>query len=213
MRRTLDRAQLASEDSARSARTLAKEFDVAVARQRDLVYATRASVIGGPPLTRSDLTAIAHEVFTDALTSANGGLAEFTARYLTSMVSYRIPPAVTSLHDGDARGAVAALDAAFAAAVDAKQARLGEIFPKFQTTIVLKAIDAAWVEQVDFLEQLKTVVMDRHTAQHKIEFEYRREAFTAFSEMKQRVRRDIVRLLCLSEIETTAGGGLVIQFA
>jgi len=69
------------------------------------------------------------------------------------------------------------------------------------------------VEQVDFLEQLKTVVQDRNMAQHKVEYEYRREAYFAFEEMKKRINRDIVRLLCLSRIETGADGGLVIQFA
>jgi len=57
------------------------------------------------------------------------------------------------------------------------------------------------------------VVSGRNLAQHKIEYEYRREAFFAFEEMKKRIHRDVVRLLCLSRIERGAGGGLVLQFA
>jgi len=57
------------------------------------------------------------------------------------------------------------------------------------------------------------VVQDRDLAHHKVEYEYRREAYFAFEEMKRRIDRDIVRLLCLSRIERGADGGLLIQFA
>jgi preprotein translocase subunit SecA len=87
------------------------------------------------------------------------------------------------------------------------------LYENFQSLVFLKAIDEAWVEQVDFMEQLKTVVQDRNIAQHKIEYEYRKEAFYAFEKMKKSINREIVRLLCLSEIETKEDGSLVIQFA
>jgi preprotein translocase subunit SecA len=103
----------------------------------------------------------------------------------------------------------------FAQAVQEKVDILGddETYARFQNSCFLKSIDSAWIEQVDFLEQLKTVVKDRNMAQHKVEYEYRREAFFAFDEMKRRINRDIVRLLCLSRIEPAADGSLILQFA
>jgi preprotein translocase subunit SecA len=87
------------------------------------------------------------------------------------------------------------------------------LYEKFQALIFLKAIDEAWVEQVDFLEQLKTVVQDRNVAQHKIEYEYRKEAYYSFLEMKSSINRKVVRLLSLSNVETKEDGSLVIQYA
>ena len=215
MSRLLDRAQRASEDSASGARKLSKDFDIAMSRQRDLVYALRNRIISGAPVTRHDLQAIATGVLTDAAAGRAWQRPGAVMRYVFDNLNYRLPAGFDGLDTNDDRKVRDFLSAEFARAVDEKAETLTdpEVFARFQNIVFLKAIDVAWIEQVDFLEQLKTVVQDRNVAQHKVEYEYRREAFFAFEEMKKRINRDIVRLLCLSRIEAGADGGLIIQFA
>lgn len=215
MQRLLDRAQRASEDSASGARRLSKDFDIAMARQRDLVYEVRDQIITGDPVTRQEVEQIAAGVFADAVAARAGHTHESLMRYVFDNVSYHLPADFRSLDIGDAGRVQQFLTTMFSRAVDEKSRTLAdaEVYTRFQNIVFLKAIDVAWIEQVDFLEQLKTVVQDRNLAQHKVEYEYRREAFFAFEEMKKRIDRDIVRLLCLSRIERGADGGLVIQFA
>lgn len=215
MRRLLDRAQRASEDSASGARKLSKDFDIAMARQRDLVYAMRDQIITGEPITPQDLQGLASGVLADAAAAHAWQTPGSVMRYIFDNLSYHLPAGFDTLDTGDQQNVLEFLSATFSRAVQEKVDTLGDaaVYTRFQNIVFLKAIDVAWIEQVDFLEQLKTVVQDRNMAQHKVEYEYRKEAYFAFEEMKRRIDRDIVRLLCLSRIERGADGGLVIQFA
>lgn len=214
MQRLLGRAQRSSEDSASGARKLSKDFDIAMARQRDLVYDVRNEIITGDPVTRQELEAIAAGVFADAAAGPAGDGPGSLMRYVFDNLSYRLPADFHTVDAGNQQHVREFLSTTFVRGVQEKVDLLGdEVYARFQNIVFLKSIDVAWVEQVDFLEQLKTVVQDRNMAQHKVEYEYRREAFFAFDEMKKRINRDIVRLLCLSRIEAGTDGGLIIQFA
>lgn len=215
MSRLLDRAQRASEESAAGARRLSKDFDIAMARQRELVYRMRDEIIAGDPVGRDDLRGIAASVIDEAIAAGSFTSRGEVMRYVFDTLSYHLPAEFDELDAADPRRVRAFLVGMFERAVQEKVDALDdpEVFARFQRIVFLKSIDVAWIEQVDFLEQLKTVVKDRNLAQHKVEYEYRREAFFAFEEMKRRIDRDIVRLLCLSRIERGADGGLVIQFA
>jgi preprotein translocase subunit SecA len=152
-------------------------------------------------------------VVADAMAEGVGASHDSLRRYVFDNLSYHLPSDFETLDTSDPQRVREYLSAMFTRAVHRHVETLGDAYPRFQNIVFLKSIDVAWVEQVDFLEQLKTVVQDRNMAQHKVEYEYRREAYFAFEEMKKRINRDIVRLLCLSRIETGADGGLVIQFA
>jgi preprotein translocase subunit SecA len=215
MRRLLDRAQSASEERAAGARKLSKDFDIAMARQRDLVYRMRTRIITGDPIAVPDLKRIAADVFADAAGTGEWTHTAELKRFIFDNLSYRLPAGLEDIDLGDRGQVLDLLSGLFSRAIQEKLDTLGDpdVYGRFQDIVFLKAIDVAWIEQVDFLEQLKTVVQDRNMAQHKVEYEYRREAYFAFEEMKKRINRDIVRLLCLSRIERAADGGLIIQFA
>jgi preprotein translocase subunit SecA len=211
----LDRAQLASEESASGSRKLSKDFDIAMSRQRDLVYQMRNQIITGEPISSQDLDGIAAGVLADAAAAHAFRTPTSVMRYIFDNLSYHLPDDFDTLDIGNQQRVREFLATMFARAVQEKLDTLAdnEVYARFQNIIFLKAIDVAWIEQVDFLEQLKTVVQDRNMAQHKVEYEYRREAYFSFQEMKKRINADIVRLLCLSRIEHVADGGLIIQFA
>jgi preprotein translocase subunit SecA len=215
MRHLLDRAQRASEESASGARKLSKDFDIAMARQRDLVYEMRNQIITGEPITPQELWGIAAEVLADAAAAHAWETPGSVMRYIFDNLSYHLPAGFDTLDTDNRQHVREFLSTMFSRAVQEKVDTLAnaEVYARFQNIIFLKAIDVAWIEQVDFLEQLKTVVQDRNMAQHKVEYEYRKEAYFTFEEMKKRINRDIVRLLCLSRIEHGADGGLIIQFA
>ena len=215
MRRLLDRAQLVSENSAAGARKLSKDFDVALSRQRDLVYEVRDQIITGDPITGEEVAALADGVIADAVADGATRTRSGLLRFVFDNLSYQLPPGVDAVDLADDAAVRDFLRGVFRRAVQRHVDTLADdaVFTRFQNIVFLKSIDVAWIEQVDFLEQLKTVVSDRNLAQHKVEHEYRKEAFFAFEEMKKRIHRDIVRLLCLSRIERGPDGGLVLQFA
>lgn len=84
---------------------------------------------------------------------------------------------------------------------------------RFYRLSVLKAIDTGWIEEVDNLQQLRTVVSNRATAQRNPVFEYHKEAERSFKRMQKFVNRLIVRNIMLSVIEIGADGKKDIYFA
>lgn len=82
----------------------------------------------------------------------------------------------------------------------------------FKKVIILRAIDRAWIDQLDYLQQLKNMVTDRGMAQHKPINEFGREARHRFFEMENQIFLDIYRSLLLSELKTNQDGSIDIEF-
>ena len=212
----LHRAQRACEDSSRGARELALQFDISMSTQRDIIYKIRDQIIEkGTAIPSDKITLIANAVFDELLQKKSGNLHDHLVRFIFDNLDYRLPDGFEQLNLADARACKQFLMKTFQDKLQTKQTRLADdkVYTKFQNLVFLKAVDEAWIEQVDFLEQLKTVVLDRHVAQHKIEFEYRREAYYAYEQMKKSMYLEFIRLLCLSEIITKDDGAMAVHFA
>lgn len=89
---------------------------------------------------------------------------------------------------------------------------LGDSFGDFERTAALKAIDEAWIEEVDYLRQLRTVATARQTAQRNPVFEYHKEAYKSYNIMKKEIREQTFRNLLLSEVSFNENGDLQIYF-
>ena len=77
---------------------------------------------------------------------------------------------------------------------------------------ILKAIDEHWVEQIDSLSILSTVVSGRTYAQKNPIYEYAREAYESYNEMRYRIKESIIRNIAKSHIERNENGELTIYF-
>src|SRR5262249_14817144 len=126
MRHLLDRAQRASEDAARGARKLSKDFDIAMARQRDLVYDVRNEIITGDPITQEEVQRIAAEVFVDAMAAHAGDTPAALMRYIFDNLSYHLPLDFDSLDTANADHVREYLATIFSRAVQEKVDTLQE---------------------------------------------------------------------------------------
>ena len=70
----------------------------------------------------------------------------------------------------------------------------------FMRIATLRAIDDAWIEEVDYLQQLQSAVSGRATAQRNLVFEYQKDALSAFRMMERDIKRNIVRNILLSDV-------------
>lgn len=73
-------------------------------------------------------------------------------------------------------------------------------FGNFLNYVMLSAIDTAWIEQVDYLQQLHSAVSGRSTAQRNPLFEHQKEALVSFYEMADEVRLEAMRGALLGDI-------------
>ena len=96
-----------------------------------------------------------------------------------------------------------------------KEAELENVeeIERFYRLSVLKAIDTGWVEEVDNLQQLRSVVESRSSAQRNPVYEYHKEASKSFERMQEYVNKLIVQNIMLSVIEIGADGQKDIYFA
>jgi len=65
---------------------------------------------------------------------------------------------------------------------------------------ILKAIDENWVEQVDYLQQLRMALSGQYTSQKNPLVEFFQEAYQSFERMKEAAERQMVRNLLLSRV-------------
>lgn len=81
-----------------------------------------------------------------------------------------------------------------------------------QRLSILKALDVAWIEQVDNLQQLKTVVGNRSTGQHNPVFEYEKEAKKSFERMKRLFWKGALQNIMLSDLDVKKDGSITVNF-
>jgi len=85
----------------------------------------------------------------------------------------------------------------------AKVERVGqENWSQFERSIMLQAIDTHWREHLSSLDHLRQGIHLRGYAQKNPKQEYKREAFELFSEMLDRIRNDVVRVLMTVRIQS-----------
>jgi preprotein translocase subunit SecA len=77
---------------------------------------------------------------------------------------------------------------------------------------ILKALDVAWIEQVDNLQQLKIVIDSRTAGQHNPVYEYEKEAMNSFSQMKELFWRNTTRYMLLSKLIAQKDGSIKVEF-
>lgn len=82
----------------------------------------------------------------------------------------------------------------------------------FLRVSILKAIDEHWVNQIAGLSMLSSVVSGRTYAQKNPIYEYAREAFESYNDMRYRIKESIIRNLAKSHIVRKENGEITIYF-
>lgn len=86
-------------------------------------------------------------------------------------------------------------------------------FKYFQKLVILKAIDTQWVEEVDNLQQLKTIVTNRNLAQHNPVYEYQIEAKKSYDLMIEKIYEQAISGFMLSDLVEQKDGTIEVEFA
>lgn len=87
-----------------------------------------------------------------------------------------------------------------------------QLFSQFQRVAILKAIDENWIEQVDYLQQLRMALHGQYASQKNPVVEYYQEAYASFERMKERTKAQVARNLLLSSVEVNKKGEIIMHF-
>lgn len=213
-RNLVERAQNASESSGQTSRRMTLEFAESMNIQRDLVYKERDRLIKKEGRLDDIVEQVVRDVF--AQVSKNKDYEEPIAfyRYVLDNVSYQVDLLKNHQSFRSNKMKENFLWEIAQDELETKYKILGtdEVVAQFQRMAILKAIDENWVEQVDYLQQLRTALTGQYSNQKNPLVEFFQEAYQSFERMKFLSKEQMIRNLLLSRVEINKKGEIVLHF-
>lgn len=214
LRKFINRAQSLGEESAVSTRKTSVVHDKVIQRQRNLIYATRNKLLEGEELPLEMILGMAEGNVRRFLSEENDIDRRILNRYILDNISYRLDRRATEISLENREAVEQYLIEQVQQVLKRQEKKLGDAkrMNEFMRVAVLNAIDEAWVEQVDYMQQLQAAVSGRSTAQRNVFFEYQNESFESFGKMRATVYANAMRNILLSDIFLDEQGRLHILF-
>lgn len=213
--RAVHEAQKVASDMARASRKATRDFGESAEKQRGLIYAERDRVMRKVPLEDSYYLDLEKKVIGDFLDHL-GHLpdADDAVRFVLDNISYEFGGFPGEEELGTREKAESFLLSCAEEALQRKKAELGgsAVLEKYYRLMTLHAIDQAWVEQVDYLQQLRQVISGRQYARHNVKFIYPQEAYRGFEKMKKQICAGILRNILLGEPVWGENGSLRVLY-
>lgn len=211
-RRMLDAAQSNSESSGKSARAATQQFDKSLQIQRDYVYNERNALLQHKS-EGFDMPTIIEEFLLHFVNSTHP-LNKFTVeRFILDYLSHEFNGLPKNRDFSEPEVVKSYLTEFIEDILEEKRVKLADDYSRLEQLSVLKAIDEMWIEEVDYLQQLKMVISGRISAQRNPIFEYHKEALKSYEKMISDIKQLSVSYLVMSEVFYNEEGKLEIHFA
>lgn len=214
LKKIINSRQQFTEENSSASRSRSVQYDKVLQRQRDFIYRTRNGLLDGDRIEESQLYDIAKENIQKFLDSVDEVTVPVLNRYLLDNISYSIDEDYKKVDLSNKIAIEAYLMRRVRWGLAAQKNRIHdeESFEQFVREATLNAVDNAWVELIDYLEQLQYAVSGRASAQRNVIFEYQNEAFESYMDAESAVKRNIMRNLLLSDVHLNKKEQLVIVY-
>ena len=212
LKRVINTAQKTGEEFSVMSRRQAMDYDQVLQRQRNLIYATRDDLLDGETMEFKKIRNLAKENIREFILEQDMHTEESVHRYILDNISYRLDKEVTEEILKNRKRLAKYLLNIVREGLSEQEKKLGseELMMDFMRIATLQAIDDAWVEQVDYLQQLQTAVSGRASAQRNLVYEYQTDALESFQKMEKTVKKNIIRNILLSNVYVDAVGEIQI---
>lgn len=191
-------AQLLCEAQNREGRRTTASFGRSMRYQRERIYAQRNRIMDSTSADPAPYLQMEQENIRDFLQKfPEGPRRSDVIRYLCDHVSYDIPLPLSGCDFSSPEGIEAYL-LSCARKVLGEKCRLlagDRARSLFFNTVALHVLDEAWIGQVDYLQQLRTVLQGRQYARRNVLYEYHLEAAASYDRMQKRIRTETLRCL------------------
>jgi preprotein translocase subunit SecA len=196
LNRSIERAQRRVEQHNFSIRKRTLEYDDVMNKQREIVYGLRSEIVS-KEMARDQLYELVEDIiFTRAEEALGGEGEEGRASYL-DWVNGTFPLGLKKddLPAGEAENADAWTDAVMARLRQAYELKVAHEDQKslegMERHIMLQAIDTHWQEFLRTMDSLRQGVGLRAYGQQDPLVEYKKEAYTMFADLMDRIRVDV----------------------
>ena len=184
----------------------AMDYDQVMQRQRALIYATRDHLLDGEVMDFEKIKKLAKENIKEFLAEQEEYTVDVLNRYILDNISYRLDEEINPEYLSDTNKITKYLIGIVRKGLKEQEGKLedSELMNDFLRIATLQAIDDAWVEQVDYLQQLQVAVSGRASAQRNLVYEYQQDALESFRKMEKDIKKNIIRNILLSNVYVNA---------
>lgn len=217
LRRLINGAQKTMVEQSVSSREQSVRYDKILRRQREILYGARDRLLDRDTIQKD----VVRKLISDDLRMflddnpklTHGELTRFALDNLTyELDPERLPEPGRSR--ADRQKMLERLESYAGELYDRKTAifKDEDQLQEYLRQCILNALDDCWVDEVDYLQQLQFAITTRGTAQRNPIFEYSREAYQSFGDMKKTMKKKIVRNFFLGDPQTGKDGRMSIVF-
>ena len=203
LKRIISQSQKFNTETEEMGRKKSVQYDQVLQRQRNLIYETRANLLGGAKIEEKKLLEIAGENIKTYLDQNRHLERSELNRYILDNISYSLDGELDHQDLSDHKSVEHYLMQRVRQGLAGQRARIGnaQCYEQFVREATLAAVDDGWVELIDYLEQFKYAVSGRASAQRNVMFEYQNEAFDSYLDTEKVVKRNIIRNILLSDVK------------
>lgn len=209
--RALEHAQESSENQSRGSRGSTLSFEESIKVQRDLIYKERDSIIAGLN-SRIHLEEMLIQAIDDFLIHEENIEPFHVQRFILDNIDYGFKGKVLNMRNKKEFRAF--LVDVLNQNLTAKKQFIKEEndFNSLVRVSVLRAVDEAWIENVDYLQQLRVLISGRQSSGQNPLFAYHKEAYLSFEKMRRNIRSKVLQYVMLTEVTYNKNGDLEIYF-
>lgn len=202
IKKIVNHSQRYTSESAAFSRKQSVQYDMVLQRQRDMIYKTRDNLLDGQKIEESTIFEMAEENIIDFLNSHEELTKSTINRYILDNISYSLDEGIADkdLADKEKLKSYLMRRVRYGLRIQQNKINDDEVYNQFIREATLAAVDDGWVELIDYLDQLKSAVSGRSTAQRNVVFEYQNEAYSSYSDTERVVKRNIIRNILLSDV-------------
>ncbi|PTJ79340.1 accessory Sec system translocase SecA2 [Staphylococcus kloosii] len=210
----VNRAQRVSEEQGIKAREMANEFEKSISIQRKLIYAERDHILNMNHTNKLDFDTLAREVFRKDFVKKYEVTKATLVDYIYKHLSFQFNGDISTLDLKNDEAVIEFLVNQFKQQLSNHQQQIPDpyFYQRFIQKSILKAIDMSWINQVDYLQQLKGSVNNRQNGQRNAIFEYHKVTLESFEDMSHKIKGNIIKNICQSVITYDKSGDLVVHF-
>lgn len=215
LRRLINGAQKRKEEQAVFQRKRSVDYDKVLKRQRVMIYGVRNRLLDGGSLELKTVRQLAHESVRMFLKENRRPDMGDVTRYVLNNICYDLDSRILGIREGMSKKALGRVLTSYVTSVwenRTKSFSSEDELKEFIRLCSLRAIDNAWVEQVDYLQQLQFLVSGWSSAQRNPVFEYHAEAYKSFQGMERTIKKEIVRNIFLGTKRYGKTGEMYILF-
>ncbi len=215
LKRIINISQKITEEFAVISRKYSMSYDEVLQRQRKVIYETRNGLLDGEHIEVSNIIEVAKRNIEKFVNNGFKNSHEMSkgdvTRYILDNISYELNSDIDKVDFANPTCIRIYLTRLVLNKIYEKRKSMGEKEANdFMRIATLHAIDNAWVEQVDYLQQLQAAVSGRSYAQRNPLFEYQNDSLESFRRMEAIILEDMIRNILLGSVYYNSEGDMKI---